>query len=274
MSIIQVPVHYYRQFDAELEREVPAEAYGGWNKTELPLDPNRTAVVVMHAWDCGEAGQYPGAFRAVEYLPRSYEISRNIFPGLLAAVRGAGIRLFHVVGGKDYYSGYPGFKQAVRLAGEEPPMSEQINHDDSYDHLQEFRRNNVFPGIHNCTDNDRSVTNLRFLPEAEPQGSEGVAATSKQLFALCRHYGINHLIYTGFAIDGCLLLSPGGMADMNRHGILCSAVRQAVTAIENKESARREVHKEVALWRVALIFGFVYDADDLIRAFDNLHSSH
>ncbi|MDF2670404.1 MAG: hypothetical protein K0R67_2710, partial [Paenibacillus sp.] len=86
------------------------------------------------------------------------------------------------------------------------------------------------------------------------------------LFALCKEHGINHLIYTGFAINWCLLLSPGGMADMTKHGIICSAIRQAVTAVENKETARQELNKEQALWRVALAFGFVYDVDDFVQA--------
>jgi hypothetical protein len=37
-----------------------------------------------------------------------------------------------------------------------------------------------------------------------------------------------------------------------------------VTAVENRESARSESHKEEALWRVALAFGFVFDVDDLV----------
>ena len=31
-------------------------------------------------------------------------------------------------------------------------------------------------------------------------------------------------------------------------------------------TARREVGKEIALWRVALAFGFVFDVDDFIAA--------
>jgi hypothetical protein len=61
-------------------------------------------------------------------------------------------------------------------------------------------------------------------------------------------------------------MSPGGMLEMSRRGILCSALRQAVTAVENKETARRELAKELGLWRVALAFGFVFDVDDFISA--------
>ena len=104
------------------------------------------------------------------------------------------------------------------------------------------------------------------MEAARPAGDEGVADNAQQLFALCREKSINHLIYAGFAINWCLLLSPGGMADMSKHGLMCSALRQAVTAVENRETAREEWCKEIALWRVALAFGFVFDVDELIAA--------
>lgn len=53
---------------------------------------------------------------------------------------------------------------------------------------------------------------------------------------------------------------------MSRRRILCSTIRQATTAVENKESARQELHKEEALWRVGLDFGFVFDLEDFMDA--------
>jgi len=107
---------------------------------------------------------------------------------------------------------------------------------------------------------------LEFADDARPVGDESIAEDAHQLFALCRENRVNHLIYAGFAINWCLLLSPGGMADMSKHGIMCSAPRQAVTAVENKETARSELCKELGLWRVAVAFGYVFDVDDFINA--------
>ena len=121
-------------------------------------------------------------------------------------------------------------------------------------------------GEHNEEDVRRGFECLDFMAEARPQGEEGVAEDSRQLFALCREAGVNHLVYAGFAINWCLLLSPGGMAEMSRHGIMCSALRQAVTAVENREPARDELAKQIGLWRVALAFGFVFDVDDFVGA--------
>jgi hypothetical protein len=50
------------------------------------------------------------------------------------------------------------------------------------------------------------------------------------------------------------------------HRVRAVAVRQAVTAIESRESARTEAHEEAALWLVALSYGFVFDLDAFTRA--------
>jgi hypothetical protein len=266
MSTIKVPASYYQQFDADFNLEVPGEGYGGWKKAEIEISPDHTAVVVMHAWDCGTREQYPGWHRAVEYIPRAEKICQTVFPGLLSAVRASALKLFHVAAGGDYYKEHPGCKMAVELAGPDPDPLEKAESDPVLEELRKFRAENVFVGAHNQADVQSGFKNLDFPPEARPIGDEGIAENGHQLFALCKKAGVNHLIYAGFAINWCLLLSPGGMADMSNRGLMCSALRQAVTAVENKETARRELCKELGLWRVALAFGFVFDVDDFVGA--------
>lgn len=266
MEKINLIAQYYQQFDADFAFDVPGEGYGGWKEAAIELSAEHTAVVVMHAWDAGTRQQYPGWHRAVEYIPRSVEISRTVFPGLLAAVRRSPLPLFHVVGGGNYYHQCPGYQKAVALAGPSPGPLPQVDSDPVLEALKAFRSQRVFVGAHNRADVDRGFKALDFLPEARPIDDEGVAEDGHQLFALCKAAGINHLIYAGFAINWCLLLSPGGMADMSKRGVMCSALRQAVTAVENKETARREWCKELGLWRVALAFGFVFDVDALVGA--------
>ena len=174
--------------------------------------------------------------------------------------------LFHVVGGGNYYQNLPGYQRAKKLASPSPKSPEQIASDPTLARLRQFRGANVFVGTHNETDVNRGFARVDFPPEARPVGEERVAENGDQLFGLCREAGVNHLIYAGFAINWCLLLSPGGMHDMSPRGVMCSAFRQATTAVENKQSARREWAKELGLWRVALAFGFVYDVDDFLAA--------
>jgi len=267
METFRVMANYYQQFDADYSLDVPAEGYGGWKRAEIQISAEHTAVVVMHAWDCGTPQEYPGWWRAEDYFPRADEICRTVFPALLSAVRASPLPLFHVVGGgSSYYREYPGYKKSVELAGPQPPVPERIAQDEVLERLQQFRRDYGFVDAHNRADCERGWRNVDFAPEARPTGDEGIAENAHQLFALCKDAGVNHLIYAGFAINWCLLLSPGGMADMQSRGLMCSALRQATTAVENKETARHELCKEIALWRVAVGFGFVFDVDDFIAA--------
>jgi len=271
MATVVLPTWTYQQFDADLTAEVPGEGYGGWQRQDLPLALDRTALVVMHAWDAGTPEKFPGWFRAVEYLPRSYEIAETVLPPVLAAVRRIGMPLVHVVAGVDYWSGQPGF-----LGGtpDQPPVSDaRAVSDPVHDQLRAHRTAAVFPGQHNRADIAAGQSQMGFHPSVVPVGDEPVAATSSDLIGWCSRNGVNHLIYTGFAINGCLWTSPGGMVDLSRQGYLCSTLRQATTAIENGESARTQAHKEYAMWAVALFHGFVYDTDDFTAALADVTSA-
>lgn len=265
MRIVNIPAGFYRQFDADFLRDVPAEGYGGWERAVLPMDLDRTALALMHAWDFGTREQYPGWHRAVEYIPRAEEICRKVFPRLLGMIRASGMRIFHIACCGDYLNRYPGYLTTVKLTGQEPGRPETVISDPVLENLRQFKSDRAFPGAHNRDDIARGFAGLDFPSEAKPADDEPVAVTEEQLFALCKKYGVNHLVYAGFTINGCLLASPCGIVDMSRRGILCSAIRQAVTAIENKQTARTEAAKELGLWYVSIISGFVYDANDFIN---------
>lgn len=270
MKPVRIPAQLYRQFDADPKLPVPGEGYGGWHTVEAELAPNHTALVVMHAWDCGQPHEFPGWRRAVEYTPRAERIMTEIFPPLLAAVRHSPLRVFHVVGGdRDYWSSLPGYQLAAQLVPERasPPL---VPTDAVFERNQLLRRTHGSPGVHNAPDVAAGFARIDFAPTARPVGEEGIAKDGNQLAALCRAHGINHLIYVGFAINWCLLMSPGGMVDMARHGCLCSTIREATTAVENRETARGELEKQQALWRVALEFGFVFALDDFVRALSKI----
>ena len=266
MKPVRLPAQLYRQFDADPARDVPGEGYQGWHTVEAELSPRHTALVVMHAWDCGEPHEYPGWRRAVEYTPRAERILQDVFPPLLAAVRRSPIPVFHVVGGdRDYWSQLPGYQQTAQLVRESAALP-LVPSDPVYENLQLLRRTQGSPGEHNSPDIAAGFAQLDFAPTARPIGDEPIAKDGAQLGALCRAQGINHLVYVGFAINWCLLMSPGGMVDMARHGCLCSTIREATTAVENRETAREQREKQQALWHVALEFGFVFGLDDFLKA--------
>lgn len=263
---MRIPAHYYQYFDADYDRDVPAEGMGGWKQAELTFDRDRLALVVMHAWDVGPMAEYPGIYRSCEYLARDHVIVREVFPPLLQAARETGTKLIHVVGGRDYYSHLPGYRRAAALTPPSPAPPRIRVQDPLFDAVQQFRNEHALTGPRNAGDRERSNAIRTFARGTEPVGDEWVVKDTEQLFAVCQAEGINHLVYSGFAIDACLLISPGGMVDMSRRGLMCSVLKQATTAMETKESARQEWAKEIALWRVAIDFGFVFDVDAFITA--------
>lgn len=142
-----------------------------------------------------------------------------------------------------------------------------VTPDPTWTDLGEFRQREVFPGAINEDDVQEGRATRRIAPEAAALPEEKSAETSAALHTFCQERGINHLIYIGFAINWCLLMSPGGMVDMKRYGYLCSTVAEVVVAVENEVSAPHCIEYHQALWRVAVEFGFVFHHRELIAAF-------
>ena len=252
----------YRQYDADLKLEYPGEGYTGWVREEIPIDPAHTAIVVMHAWDVGTPEQVPAQYRVCEYIPRSTEIIKNRFPDFLEKVRKSGFKLIHV-GSQSETSleTLPGYIRTKNKWGTEPFPHPQVDSDPVWERLQKLRVESGLYGKHN----EEGVALSRQLRDFAimPADNEDVVATTHQLFSLCKEQGINHLIYTGFCINACLTMSPCGMYDMSRRGVICSIVRDLTTAVENRESCRTESHKEYGLWAFSLWGGFVFDREDI-----------
>ena len=260
----------YRQYDADLSLDFPGEGYTGWIRRPIPIQWEKTAVVVMHAWDVGTPEQVPAQYRVCEYVPRSTEIIQNHFPAFLEAVRESGVKLIHV-GSRTETSleALPGYRRTVEKYGIDPEPLPRVEPDESWKVLQEIRASEGFPGTHNeeGVDLSRQMRDFAILPRED----EDVVATTHQMFSLCRDLGINHLIYTGFAVNACLTMSPCGMLDMSRRGVICSIVRDLTTAVENRESCRQQRHKAYGLWAFSLWGGFVFDQKELENALQKGH---
>ena len=265
---IIVPAWYYRHFGADYSLGVPAEGFGGWKKAELPLAPKHTALCVMHAWDCPDRAQLPGIYSAVEYLPRAEKILQTQMPPLIEAFRQAGIQVIHIESG-DYVRKYEEYHKTMKLLKGKMPKEKKLaspKPDAASKALRMFRDAHVHPGTENKKDISEACRIRDIHPSVRPLPGEHMVTRSDELHALCNLQGVNHLIYAGFAVNYCLLMSPGGMLDMSRRGFLCSVVKDATTAVECDFTARDEMNKQTALWNVALSFGFVYEQADLERS--------
>lgn len=272
-SMLQLPAHYYRQHDADLTADIPGRGYSGWTTRLLDVPIEKTALVCMHAWNpglvddipAGPDSPYAGWFRMVEYIPRAMKISQEIFPPLFEAARGARMTLIHVGSQESYTERHEEYRRIREMAGPEPEMPPGAP-DDPLKRQWQKERGNQMTGEHNQADIEAGFKLVDFPPQAMPEQGEPVVINSHQLNAFCRDKGIWNLIYVGFALNWCLLASPGGMIDMRRMGYVCSTIRQATTAVENRESCTDQAAKEIALWRVSLMFGYVFDLDPVLGA--------
>jgi len=276
-KVLRLQGAYYRHHPIDFSQG-PLGALGmkGWGGTvDVEAPAAETALISMHAENIGlvpalpyaGTGPLAGYMSWLEYEGRKVEIARTVYPKILAAARAAGLNVVHVAMG-DYGKKYPGYDRALKIAGPEPkpatpraPRSGQVRPPDD-------RKSKLVFGEHynDNRDEEHFGRHFDFAEQARPAGDEFVVETSHQLSSVLSSLGAWNLIYVGFAINWCLWFSGGGMTDMSRLGYRCSCIREGVTAVENKESVRGEQHKEEALWRVSLMFGYVFGADDFISA--------
>jgi nicotinamidase-related amidase len=267
--VIQVPWHIYRHYPADFSAG-PAAARGfiGWEVETRPLDLDKTALLLMHLPDAGLTpdSQWgpdcprPDFLGTVEWVPRTVDLIRNRLPRLVEAARAAGLQVVHVHTRKEYQTG-PCWERSVAEAGD-PPGDDTDRIDD--EGLLAAHRKDVFQL---ASRPEGSPDHTWGMPEVlMPQGDDLVAGETWRLHRLMKRRGINHLIYCGWALNWCLWFSSGGMCDMSRHGYLCSAVPGGCVAIENRESAEPEANLGYALWKTAVMFGYVFDLDELTDA--------
>jgi len=265
-----IPAWIYRQFGADYALEYPGEGFGGWLKADAPFDLERCAVVLMHAWEVQPRDVIPGHWSCAEYIARADEICKNLLPPFLETVRQSGMLLIHVADSSQTVSHYPGFKLVEDMAAK-PARPPQIERGAAVGELSELKVKIAHPGGDNMADivKGRSM-GFDFNQYVRPAGDEYIATDSDQLFEICKKHHIDHLIYTGFCINFCLMISTGGWVDMSRRGLTCSAVKELVTAVENKESCRTERHKEYGLWNLTINSGVVLEARDFTDAIKNM----
>jgi nicotinamidase-related amidase len=273
--ILRLDGEYYRHYpvDFSLGKE-GARGFQGWGEsTEIDAPAEETALVLMHLWNVGMTpelawkpdGPSGGVMLMAEWAARTVPVIRNDIPPLLSAARGAKLPVIHVAASEMYAKKYPGYRTALNISGPEPsPLPRAPRADETKS--PDDRKDALLFGPQFPKSFDYYWSHIDFPEEAKPLDSEPVTVTTHQLNSVLRNLGVWQLIYCGFAINWCLWFSPGGMCDMSRLGYRCSCIREGVAAVENKASTRGEFNKEQALWRTSLMFGYIHNARNFIRA--------
>lgn len=270
---------YYRHYPFDFsEGKIGAIGFKGWGESiEIEAPAEETALIAMHIWNVGfdpnlpfsSEGKAGPVMEMLEWASRSIPIIKTEIPPILKAARDANIQVIHVASDEHYAMKYPGYRRTLDIAGNEPPGLPKAPRHDEIKPPDDVKDNLLF-GEKFKESLKYYTPNFDFPDLAKPLDSESVAFTTHQLNEVLRKHGIWNLIYIGFAINWCLWFSPCGMVDMSRLGYRCSCIKEAVTAVESKESAVGELHKQEALWRTSLMFGYVHRAGDFIGACQKL----
>jgi nicotinamidase-related amidase len=274
---ISVPWHMYRHYPADFSKWAESgSGFHGWASDVRDLDLEKCCLAMMHFPDTGLSSDTewgpdspnPSALGTVEWVPRTMDVMTFRMPRLIEAAREAGLVVAHVgVSGAFHKSGE--IWEACELEAGEAPQEDA---DAVASGWQAQHRRDVFdlprPQPEDVPPHSFS------LPEIfKPAGTDIIAEHAWQLHRLLKNRGIDHILYTGWALNWCLWFSPCGMSDMSRKGYMCSAIRGGCVAIENKESAVGEGNLEYALWKTSTMFGYVFELHELTNALRNHRDS-
>lgn len=277
--IIQLRHHYYRGYPPDFTAgRAAARTFLGWDAHLDGIDLDRSALILMHIPDSGlrpEVAWRPDNPRidllgSAEWVPRTMEMVAKKLPPLVDAARQARLQIAHVTMGNWYSRDYPQRKRCVEEAGKAPaPENEPLPPDPAGD-WQSRRFKRVFRVPPAAPGADMSIQETQFYPGLEPRDDDLVCSRTWEFHRLLSARGIDHLIYTGWALNWCLWFSECGMNDMDRLRYRLYAVRGACVAIENAESAEREGNLEYAYWMTAAKFGDIFELGELIAALQSV----
>lgn len=252
-NFISLPWHLYRHYPADFSRwNEAAVGFEGWDSVVRELDLSETCLVLMHlpetgltpATEFGPNCPNPNELGTVEWIPRTMDVVTFRLPPLLAAARAAGLQVAHVgVYGGIYMEG-PIWEKCVKEAGQAPPPDKDVIVRDADRWAKHTRDAFDLPRPENPKALPLPPGGSALPPELRPQGNDIIAQYPWQFHRLLKARGIDHVVYCGWALNWCLWFAQCGMADMERKGYMCSAIRGGCVAIENAESAVGEKNLE------------------------------
>ncbi len=256
MATMKLQVRYQRHSVDEgveyVERNFE-RAFADWE-----MDPAQAALVMVDCWD-----RHP----IVSHQQRAEEICSTRIAPLAEACRRAGVAVVHAPspGQAKLYPQWTKFACDRELFGAdamEPdwPPSEFCKREGRY---AQFRRRDE-PRLQAWI--DAELQDRKIVECLKPAPDDFVVATGDQLHRLCRHEGIVHLFYAGFAANMCVPGRDYGMRAFSRRGYNVILVRDCTTAIEASHTAAEGLLTEAAILEVEMTLGFSVTSEDLIAA--------
>lgn len=204
----------------ELTLQTRDPATGKIMLTTEKVDPNRIGVIAVDVWNyhyCKTA-----AMRIDAIVPRLNKA--------LDAARALGMTIMlapsDVV---DNYVGYPQREAVFALPRFPVPAVVNVTCP-------------PFPATRDCAcGRERCALNFGWdgmHPALRIAKADLMPDTQAEVYAICRKYGLTHLIYTGFHTQACLLGKPTGLLAMKAAGLRCVLARDLTDASPDYDPAR------------------------------------
>jgi hypothetical protein len=156
-KILRLKGAYYRHhsLDFSLGHDA-ALAMSGWGESvDVEAPVKETALISMHNENIGLIPEIPYAgegpmgeyMKWLEYEGRKAEITKTIYPKILAAARAAGLPVIHIPMSR-YGRKYPGYERAMKIAGPEPTISTPRSPGAGHVHPPDDRKAKLIFGEH------------------------------------------------------------------------------------------------------------------------------
>lgn len=243
-----VSARYYSRGAADWSLPQPAEGFNGSKTKSITLRTTDTALACMHVLNYGhpDGPSYltnpnsPAYVHEIVHRTRTL-IQTNIAP-LVLALRAAGMRIMHLLGGipaAENYSQYQSIHSRIPEPESRglPPVAHP-----------EWRREFIAKSLGNVAC-EEDVNAFAIAPELRVASDDWVVTSSPQAATLLRENNIWNLLLVGFDTYGCMITSPGGVLDMSRLGYRCFVVEDCTNTNETSETRLSE---EASLKRAAL----------------------
>ena len=256
MPAITVPVRYYR-LGPEGDRPI-VEANFDFATKEVTMPAGQVGLVLVDCWDI-----HPYA----SHLERGEQICEQVLAPLADACREVGVAVIHAPspGQAKLYPQWTKFATDDELFGASGPASdwpptEMRSRTGDY---AQFAKEEV-PCVRKWR--EEQLDKRKIVDCLEPHPDDFVIATGEQLHRLCRHRGIVHLIYGGFAANMCVPGRDYGTRAFGLRGYNVILLRDGTTAIEAHCTLDGMRLTEASILETEMTIGSTCASEDLLAA--------
>jgi nicotinamidase-related amidase len=256
MGLLTLKARYQRHStDVGVEYSEPnfERAFVDWE-----MDPAQAGLVMVDCWD-----RHP----VVTHQQRAEVICRDRIAPLAQVCREAGIAVIHAPSpgqARKYpqWTKFAGDADLFPAAGEPPawPPEDFRGRQGSYAQFSRAPEPALKAWI------DSELEGRRIVDCLEPRPEDFVISTGEQLHRLCRHEGIVHLFYCGFAANMCVPGRDYGMRAFQRRGYNLVLLRDCTSAIEAGSTYDAMALTEASVLEVEMLLGFTLTSQELIEA--------